>query len=164
MLCSLSLSYHRTPLHLGKLFLVKKRVFSKCLRLKLGQLAQSSVRRGFGRQDRLGFASSRSNRVESNVASILARQNSLHQPDDEAPFPCLHSFAKRCGGLFGTGPLQAKCWSSPCNRPLLGMAREWRQGNPLWPAKDLGVGSGWASLGVSEVGNRSLRSILTLDW
>jgi hypothetical protein len=53
MLCSLSLGYHRTPLHLGKLFLLKSTVFSKCLSLKRGHSAQSAIRVAFGCQNPL---------------------------------------------------------------------------------------------------------------
>ena len=85
MLCSLSLSYHRTPLRLGKLFLLKRTVFSKCLSLKLGHFAQGSVR----------LASGCKNRPQRGFKS-QPQSTSIHYP---RPGPCCKSFA------FGTHPL-----------------------------------------------------------
>ena len=42
------------------------------------------------------------------MASILTGQRSLRRPDGAIPFHCLHSFAKRSGGLVGRGVLSGK--------------------------------------------------------
>jgi hypothetical protein len=58
------------------------------------------------------------------------------------PFHCLHSFAKRSGGLLGRGPVSQKLVGNRCNQSLTRMAKEWRQGNRVWSRQGSDFGFG----------------------